>query len=318
MEALQSYGRPFFGRAAKMTVQPLNVADVRSMTGLDAADAVDASLITGGFPEIVQSWRRGASREDFLRESVANPLSPLLAAGELTLLGEFPEASRSRAVLEAIGSGERTFGAIAAQAGGTGTLPSGTLSPLLNTLQSKRVVAVDLPLSVKPDSKNKRYRVADPYLRFWLAFLQRSIPLIERGRGDLAMERIERSWTTWRGRAIEPFVRESLLRLAPGDRPGTEAVGGWWNRQNNPEVDLIGADREPVARHVHFAGSVKWLETQAFGRREYEALVRDAAAVPGITEDTPLVAVSRCGVEEGLPLAASWGPEDLVRAWQPS
>ncbi|OEU86107.1 ATPase [Streptomyces abyssalis] len=317
MEALQSYGRPFFGRAAKMTVLPLNVADVQSMTGLDAADAVDASLITGGFPELVQSWRPGTNREDFLRQAVATPLSPLLAAGELSLLGEFPEASRSRAVLEAIGSGERTFGAIAAQAGGAGALPSGTLSPLLNMLQAKRIVAVDLPLSAKPDSKNKRYRVADPYLRFWLAFLQRSIPLIERGRGDLALERIERSWTTWRGRAIEPFVRESLLRLLSGTWPGIEAVGGWWNRQNNPEVDLIGADRAPVAAHVHFAGSVKWLESQRFARREYDALVRDVAAVPGTSEDTPLVAVSRCGVEEGLPLAVSWGPEELVRAWQP-
>lgn len=317
MEALQSYGRPFFGRAAKMTVQPLNVADVQSMTGLDAADAVDASLITGGFPEIVQSWRPGMSRRDFLRESVANPLSPLLAAGELSLLGEFPQASHSRAVLEAVGSGERTFGAIAAQAGGNGALPSGTLSPLLNALQTKRVVAVDLPLSVKPDSKNKRYRVADPYLRFWLAFLQRSIPLIERGREDVALERIERSWSTWRGRAIEPFVREALLRLMPDSWPETEAVGGWWNRQNNPEVDLVGADRAPVAAHVHFVGSVKWLETQAFGRREYDTLVRDMAAVPGTTADTPLVAVSRCGVEEGLPLAASWGPEDLVRACRP-
>jgi hypothetical protein len=300
-----------------MTVQPLNVADVQSMTGLDAAAAVDASLITGGFPEIVQSWRPGMDRKDFLRESVANPLSPLLAAGELSLLGEFPAGSHARSVLEAVGSGERTFGAIAAQAGGAGALPSGTLSPLLNALQTKRVVAVDLPVSVKPDSKNKRYRVADPYLRFWLAFLQRGIPLIERGRGDLALERIERSWTSWRGRAIEPFVRESVLRLLTDEWPGTEAVGGWWNRQNNPEVDLIGADRAPVAAHVHFAGSVKWLETQAFGRRDYETLLRDMAAVPGTTPDTPLVAVSRCGVEEGLPLAASWGPEDLVRAWKP-
>lgn len=319
MEALQSYGRPFFGRAAKMTVQPLNVADVQSMTGLDAAAAVDASLITGGFPEIVQSWRPGMDRKEFLRESVANPLSPLLAAGELSLLGEFPAGSHARSVLEAVGSGERTFGAIAAQAGGAGALPSGTLSPVLNALQSKRVVAVDLPVSVKPDSKNKRYRVADPYLRFWLAFLQRGLPLIERGRGDLALAGIERSWTSWRGRAIEPFVRESVLRLLPDDWPETEteAVGGWWNRQNNPEVDLIGADRAPVAAHVHFAGSVKWLETQAFGRRDYDTLLRDMAAVPGTTPDTPLVAVSRCGVEEGLPLAASWGPEDLVRAWQP-
>ncbi|WP_228814610.1 ATP-binding protein [Nocardia otitidiscaviarum] len=198
MEALQSHGRPFFGRATKMTV------------------------------------------------------APLLVAGELSLLGEFPEASRSWAVLEAIGSGERTFGTIAAAAGSVGALPAGTLTPLLSTLQAKRIVAADLPLSTKPDSKNKRYRIADSYLRFWLAFLERGIPLIERGRGDLALERIERSWTTWRGRAVEPVVRESLLRLLPDERwPGTEAVGGWWNRQNNPEIDLIGADREPVAGAVH-------------------------------------------------------------------
>ncbi|AZQ37136.1 ATP-binding protein [Streptomyces cyaneochromogenes] len=318
MEALQSYGRPFFGRAATMTVRPLNLADVQAMTALDAAGAVDAQLITGGFPEIVQSWRPGMGRTDFLRASVASPLSPLLVAGELSLLGEFPEASHSRAVLEAVGSGERTFSAIAAQAGGAGALPSGTLSPLLAVLQAKRVLAADLPLSVKPDSKNKRYRIADPYLRFWLAFLARSIPLIERGRGDLALERIERSWTTWRGRAVEPLVRESLLRLLPdAGWPGTEAVGGWWNRQNNPEIDLVGTDREPVAGKVHFVGSVKWLESRPFGRHEYDALVRDMLAVPGTAPDTPLVAVSRCGVADDLPLTAHWGPEDLVRAWQP-
>ncbi|MGW0625611.1 ATP-binding protein [Streptomyces sp. NPDC002758] len=318
MEALQSYGRPFFGRAAKMTVRPLNLADVQAMTELDAAGAVDAQLITGGFPEIVQSWRPGMGRTAFLQASVANPLSPLLVAGELSLLGEFPEASHSRAVLEAVGRGERTFSAIAAQVGGASSLPSGTLSPLLAMLQTKRVLAADLPLSVKPDSKNKRYRIADPYLRFWLAFLARAIPLIERGRGDLALERIERSWTTWRGRAVEPLIRDSLLRLMPNDEwPETEAIGGWWNRQNNPEIDLIGADREPVARQVHFVGSVKWLETQPFGRHEYDALVRDMLAVPGTAPDTPLVAVSRCGVADDLPLAAHWGPEDLVRAWQP-
>jgi uncharacterized protein len=164
----------------------------------------------------------------------------------------------------------------------------------------------------------KRYRIADPYLRFWLAFIQRAIPLIERGRGDLALERIEQSWTTWRGRAVEPLVRDSLLRLLPDvDWPGTEAVGGWWNRQNRPEIGLIGADREPVARQVHFAGSIKWLQTQPFGRRDYDTLARDVLAVPGTTPDTRLVAVSRSGVSEGLPLAAHWGPDDLVRAWQP-
>jgi uncharacterized protein len=288
------------------------------MTGTDARTAVDALLITGGFPEIVQSWRSGMSRTDFLRESVANPLSPLLAAGELSLLGEFPEATHSRAVLEAVGGGERTFTAIATHAGGAGPLPSGTLSPLLSTLQAKRVLAADLPLSTKPDSKNKRYRIADPYLRFWLAFLQRTLPAIERGRGDLALERIERGWPAWRGRAVEPIVRESLLRLLPDATwPETEAVGGWWNRQNNPEIDLVGADRDPVAGAVHFVGSIKWLDSQPFGRRDHDALVRSLPAAPGTSTVTPLVAVSRSGVIDGLPLGAHWGPEDLVDAWRP-
>ncbi|HET6358598.1 hypothetical protein [Streptomyces sp.] len=72
-----------------------------------------------------------------------------------------------------------------------------------------------------------------------------------------------------------------------------------------------------MARQVHFVGWVKWLETQPFGRDEYDALVRDMLAVPGTAPDTPLVAISRCGVADDLPLTAHWGPEDLVRAWQP-
>jgi uncharacterized protein len=317
MEALQSYGRPFFGRAARMTVNPLHLADVQAMTGLDAAAAIDALLVTGGFPEVVQAWRPGMDLAGYLRRELADPLSPLLMAGELSLLGEFPEASHSRAVLEAVGSGERTFTMIATEAGGASPLASGTLSPILNTLLDKRVIATDSPLSTKADSKNKRYRIADPYLRFWLAFLQRGIPLVERGRGDILFERIERSWPSWRGRAVEPVIRESLLRLLPDERwPDTEAVGGWWNRQNNPEIDLVGADRGPAAKQVHFLGSIKWLETQPFGRREYDALVRDTLAVPGVDETTALVAVSRCGVTDDLPLAAHWGPEDLLHAWQ--
>lgn len=67
---------------------------------------------------------------------------------------------------------------------------------------------------------------------------------------------------------------------------------------------------------MHFIGTIKWMESQPFGRREYDAQVRDVLAVPGAGPDTPLVAVSRSGVADDLPLAAHWGPEDLVRAWQ--
>lgn len=53
------------------------------------------------------------------------------------------------------------------------------LTPVRNTLLGKRLPAADLPLSATSDRKKKRYRIADPYLCFWLAFLQRGLPLIE-------------------------------------------------------------------------------------------------------------------------------------------
>ncbi|MGN9786316.1 ATP-binding protein [Nonomuraea sp. ZG12] len=316
MQALQEYGRPFFGRAANMTIRPLSLADVAEMTRLPAADAVDALLLTGGFPEIVQSWRPGMSRLDFLRQSLESPLSPLLAAGELSLLGEFPAGTHTRTVLEVVGAGERTFGSIAAKTGSTAPLPSGTLAPILATLTAKRVIAADLPLSTTPDTKNKRYRVADPYLRFWLTFLHRAIADSERGRPDVALRRIERSWTAWRGRAVEPIIRESLARALPDDNwPDTEEIGGWWNRQNNPEVDLVGADRGPVAKRIHFVGSVKWLDQRPFDRHDHDTLVREGGFVPGVTAATPRIAVSRAGFEPGLPVQ-QWGPEDLLAAWR--
>ncbi|MGI5285362.1 ATP-binding protein [Nonomuraea polychroma] len=316
MEALQEYGRPFFGRAARMTVKPLHLGDVAEITQLPAADAIDALLITGGFPEIVHSWEPGLSRSDFLSRSVDSPLSPLLAAGELTLLGEFPAGGHARTVLEAIGTGERTFANIAAKTGGASPLPSGTLAPILATLTAKRVIAADLPLSTKQDTKNKRYRVADHYLRFWLAFLQRAIADSERGRPDLALRRIERSWTSWRGRAVEPVIRQTLARALPNDAwPDTEEVGGWWNRQNNPEIDLVGADKGPTAGHIHFVGSIKWLDNRPFDRHDYDELTRNAHFVPGTAVDTPLIAVSRAGAAAGLPLDQVWGPEDLLAVW---
>lgn len=317
MEALTTYGRPFFGRSAKMTVRPLHFGDVAAMTGLGSADAMDAFLLTGGFPEIVQSWPAGATRTEFLRQSVGNPLSPLLAAGELTVLGEFPGSSRTRETIEAISTGERTFKAIATHAGGDEPLAAGTLAPILRTLMAKGVVAVEMPLSLKNDTKNKHYRIADTYLRCWLALISGTIPLIERGRPDLALARIEQAWPGWRGRAAEPVIRESLLRLLPdAGWPQTGAVGGWWNRQSNPEIDLVGADRYPRPHEVHFAGSIKWYENKPFSVRDYNVLAEAAPVISGASQETPLVAVSRSGFADNLPLTAKWGPDDILRAWR--
>ncbi|MGC5411904.1 DUF234 domain-containing protein, partial [Streptomyces sp. DT225] len=126
------------------------------------------------------------------------------------------------------------------------------------------------------------------------------------------------SWSSWRGRAVEPVIRESLARRVPdGLFPEAVETGGWWNRQNNPEVDLIGADAAPVAGRVCFVGSVKWRDETPFGARDLAELAASAQQVPG-AQDAPLVAVSRVPPTDTAAdgLAAHWGPEDVIAAWR--
>lgn len=152
MERLTAYDRPFYGRADNLVLDPLNPAEVGRALGLDAAESIDAHLITGGLPGILRSWPPGLPPLEFVRRECSDPAAPLFGVPESTLLAEFPVPDQARRVLEAIGSGERTHATIAATAGSrSGALPSGTLSPLLHRLSTdKHVVAVDQPLSIKP------------------------------------------------------------------------------------------------------------------------------------------------------------------------
>jgi uncharacterized protein len=311
MEALSSYGRPFHQRGTEMVLGPLNPAEVGEMLDLAPADAFDAALVTGGLPLICADWRRGADLWQFLAAELANPVAPLLVSAERSLASEFPDAAMARAVLSAIGSGERTFTNIARAAGG---VSHSTLARAAQLLVDKRVAAAELPLSTRP-SKERRYRVTDPYLRFWLTFIAPHLAEIERLRGDLTLGRIKAGWTSWRGRAVEPLLRESLARLLPDDAlPSAAAIGSYWTRSNNIEIDVVGADREPVASQLVFLGSIKWLEKSAFDGHDLLALQRHRAA---LTDDpVPLLAISRSGVSTAG-LDAAYGPDELLGAWPP-
>ncbi|WP_462100497.1 ATP-binding protein [Streptacidiphilus sp. PAMC 29251] len=323
MERLTAYDRPFYGRADNLTLGPLNPAETGRALGLAAADAVDAHLVSGGLPGILRAWPHGTPALEFLEQECADPASPVFGVPESSLLAEFPSPDHARRVLEAVGGGDRTHANIAATAGGRGgVLPSGSLSPLLRRLvDEKRILAMDEPLSTHP-GKPALYRIADSSCRLYVAVLRAAQEQVRRGRPEAAFRLVERRWATWRGRAVEPLVRQSLeLAALDGLLPwgSVEAVGGWWNRQFDPEVDLIGADRAPIAREVLFAGSVKWLATP-FDRHDLTSLTHAAPLVPGFTPGrTGLVIASLSGasVETG-PESGSllWGPQQVVDAWQ--
>ena len=323
MERLTSYDRPFYGRADNLLLGPLDPAETGSIIGLSGADAIDAHLVSGRLPGILRAWPHGTPALPFIEAECTDPASPLFGVPEVALMAEFPAPDQARRVLEAVGDGDRTFANIAAAAGSRdGALPSGSLSPLLSRLvEEKRVLALDQPLSIQP-GKPGLYRIADSNLRLYVGVLRAAQEQTRRGLSEAAIRLVQRRWTAWRGRAVEPLIRESLMLAALTGAlpwPDTEVVGGWWNRQFNPELDLVGADRAPVAQRVHFVGSIKWLGTP-FDGHDLAALRHDAVCVPGFTPNgTGLVVVSLSGVVPNLDRGAGplvWSPQDVVDAWR--
>lgn len=293
-------------------IPPLTPAETGGLVGAaEAADAFDSYLVTGGLPLICNEWPYGLTMWEYLEEALSDPTSAVIVSAERALAAEFPDEAQARVVLRRIGSGERTFSNIGRAAGG---LQATSLNRSLDVLTTKRVVAREVPLSTKA-SKEARYSIADPYLQFWLYFIGPHLAEIERGRSDRVIARIRRDWSTWRGRAVEPIIREALSRLSPvPGLPAGDAVGGYWTRTNAPEIDIIGADRSPIATTVAYAGTIKWRDATPLDQRDLNQLTADILLVPGADTSTPLVAVSRHGVT-AVGAATTLGPEDLLVAW---
>lgn len=313
MEALTDEGHPLYDRAREMVVRPLDPATIGEMLALGPAEALDAYTVIGGFPVLALEWGRGRTREEYLAEALTDPTSFLVVSAERALASEFPSDANARAVLSAIGSDARVHKTIQARSG----LAQTSFERALDLLVEKEMVERRTPYSARASDKNAQYTITDPYMRFWLRFVGSSINLIERGRGGLVVETVRRDFSTFRGRSIESTIREALERVLPSERYGSAVhVGAYWNRTSTIEVDLVGGDALPVAKSVAFIGSIKWRDQQTFRRADASHLASQRPDVPGTSQETLLVGVSRDGFDPDARLDISLGPDDIVAAYR--
>ena len=309
MEALTEEGRPLYDRARELVVRPLAPSTIGAMLDLQPAQALDAYTVIGGFPVLALEWGRGRSREEYLADALTDPSSFLVVSAEKVLAAELPVEAQARAVLSAVGAGARAHKTILARSG----LAQSSLERALDVLLAKGIVERSAPYSAKASPKNRQYVVADPYLRFWLRFVAGETDTIDRGRGELLLADVRQSWSAFRGRAIEPIVREAIERLLPDERfGGARHIGSFWNRNNSIEVDIVGADKQPVAERVNFIGSIKWRDERPFDRHDTASLAAKLQSVPGTGTSTKLLGVSRQGFDADSRLDIEIGPEEIV------
>jgi hypothetical protein len=201
----------------------------------------------------------------------------------------------ARTILSVIGAGERTHKGIVDGSGIEGK----HLGYSLRALAEKSIVSSALPLSAAR-SDARRYHVGDPYLRFWLRFIEPIRGEIGRGIGATNAPRIARLFTDYSGTAVEPLIRSAVERMsAAGDARfrGASVVGGYWTKDNQVEIDLVGADRDEPGDKVRlaFIGTIKWRSRKPLDGSDIAELEKAAVRMRGADLATPVVAVSRRG-----------------------
>lgn len=318
MQRLTEHDRPLYGRSREMVVAPLSPAEVAVALGdRDPVDVVDVYLATGGYPRLVSAAVEHPDAASFAHAQLSDDTSPLMVTGQRVLSSEFRgDAESVRTVLEAIGSveiGHATFSSAVAHLGGEGA--AGTaVTRGLEPLQAKRMIAVDTPVGAGPRSKLRRYRVVDPYMRFFLRFCQPELAHVEQGRADLARARFDRDYGSWRGRAVEPLVHAAVDRLAArgDDRfADVEQVGSWWDRTGTHEFDVVTAARPGT---VTWVGSVEWRRARPMHRSDLEALA-SARSVVADAHRARLLAVCPAGADQSAGFDGLMDAADVVDAF---
>ncbi|WP_407317583.1 ATP-binding protein [Isoptericola halotolerans] len=320
MDRLAEYGRALFGRLRPLVVDPLNPAEIaQALPHATPAEVFDATLVTGGYPRLVTDLARsGGNVSRYVADSFDDLYSPLVSTARFTLDAEFPDSPAAARVLAAIGADETTTPRF------NDLIPAGledsevtryqtsTTRALRVLADEKRLVVKETPAWSSSTGRLRRYRVTDPYLRFWFRYVERSLELISRGRADHAFARFERDWSSWRGRSVEPLVRESIARLAPDEAPleSIEDVRAWWTRDGQTEVDLVGVSRERTV----LLGTIKWRPGGEISRREITHLRGVIGTVP-CSGDALIAAIS----PEGLPVDGAdltFSAANLLSAWR--
>jgi hypothetical protein len=255
MEQLLEPGAPLYGRADyRPLLPPLDFRDA-SLFGskrLSAEQKLQRFAVLGGTPQY-QVW----AGEEGLPELIA---SRILSKGEslyeepLHLLREEQEIRDPAtyfAIVKAIAEGRTRVGEISNAV----QIATPNLTKMLGRLETLGYLEARAPLSAKGfEARRTSYRLIDPFFRFWFRFVFPNRSLLERGRVKEVLRIVERDLDTYMGWAFEDCCREWVGRYAADALPASQQLGGWWSRNGQTELDVVGVS----GGRYDLLGSCKW------------------------------------------------------------
>lgn len=269
-----SYQAPLYGRAtAQLHLQPLPFGVTSAFfPNYQVAERVAIYAIFGGIPAYWERLDQSVSISENIRRQLLTPNNLMQAEPRLLLADFLSQPHNYVGILQAIAQGARLQKEIASRTG----LASGHISKYLSVLREAGFVERRVSVTATGRSRNGRYHITDPYLRFYYRFLSRRQAQLALGVHEQALEEIKRHLLDFIGtHTWEELSREWLLRAtALGELPFlADKVGRLWNKK--AQIDVAGINSMDK---LLILGECKWSPT-AQGRRVLRELVAKTAKV---------------------------------------
>ena len=258
MTRLLDYQAPLYGRfTGQLPLMPLAFRDIAPfLPGYDVHKRLAVYAVLGGVPAYLERWRSEeplAANMDrlFFQRTGWFRNEPTVLVSDLTRR----ETEGYEAVLRAIAAGHHVREHIAQAI----DLPSTALSHYLPRLCElglvQRRIPATVPVARQKSSRESRYLLSDPYLRFHYRFVDPNLHLIEQGLARVLWSRIQEQFRAFVADTFEELCRTWTLAMAQrGKLPlEPEIVGSHWSR--DAQIDVVAIDWR--ARKI-LLGEAKW------------------------------------------------------------
>ena len=263
-----TYGEPLYGRnTGHLTVKPFTVSVLKEIFAsfyptYSNEDLLALWTFTGGVARYVELlMTSGAYRRDDMIDAIFGHLTAFVEEGKIVLVEEFGnEYATYFSILSSIASGHTKFSEIGNDLG----LEIGTYMANLN--ERYELISRTLPLFAKSGGKNSAYHIEDCFFRFWFRFVFKYQSLISLGRWQQLRGIVRREFPAFSGYALERYFRWKIA-----EESSCTAMGSWWDRKGENEIDLVCEDE--------FAGTIDFYEVKVDPARfDKAALLRKIEA----------------------------------------
>ncbi len=267
---------PLFGRrSAQLHLEPLGLSEAAALwRGYSPEDMIRAFAVVGGVPAYAARIDAARSLEHNVHDVMLDKNAYLYEEVPFLLMQELREPRVYMSLMQAIAAGKTKSNEIADAAG----LPATQVGPYLRTLMDlrlvQRVVPVEEPLPHR--SRKGRYRLQDPYFRFWFRFVFPNRSRLEQGlAAHVWASEIAPRLDEFVSIVFEELAEKHLWALARAGRLPfvPQQMGRWYAAAD--EVDCVAVSRKTGEALVV---ECKW-SNRPMGRPALVKLRRRAEAV---------------------------------------